>query len=334
MALCKFVGPEIRGVVNVVPHHTEDNLELELLAPEERHALVAHTGIRFRKIAPRHHSVQHYFEKAVETLLHKTSWNASEIDVFICVTQSPEMVIPAVSCRIHGNLNMGKQTLCFDINSGCSGFVYGLNTVYALLSGLGKKNGKAILCCGDLSTHLIEPNDKSVRPIFSDGVAAVAIENRVDEASNASFFNLETDGSGQHAIEMQTTFKNENFMRLNGIDVFNYSVRSVPQNITDLFQFAGNSPETVDLFVFHQANKLINESIRKKLNVPAEKVPYSLYDYGNTASASIPMTIATDWKRDSMNSGWLLLSGFGVGFSIGSALVHFNPLSCDGPIEF
>lgn len=334
MALSKFSGPEIVGIVNVVPQNTEDNLALDLLSLDERIALVDHTGIRFRKVASPTDSIEMYVEKAVSRLLEKMKWNASEIDVFICVTQSQQMPIPSISCRIHGNLKMGSQTLCYDMNSGCSGFVYGLNTVYALLAGMGKVNGKAILCCGDLSTHLIEPNDKSVRPIFSDGVAAVAIENSVDEASNASFFNLETDGSGQHAIEMQTTFKNENFMRLNGIDVFNYSVRSVPQNITDLFQFAGISPETVDLFVFHQANKLINESIRKKLNVPAEKVPYSLYDYGNTASASIPMTIATDWKRDSMNSGWLLLSGFGVGFSIGSALVHFNPLSCDGPIEF
>lgn len=333
MALSKFSGPEIVGVVNVVPRHTEDNLELDLLSLEERKALVDHTGIRFRKVASPTDSIEPYFEKAVSRLLEKMNWNPSEIDVFICVTQSPQMPIPSVSCRIHGNLKMGSQTLCYDINSGCSGFVYGLNTVYALLAGMGKSNGKAILCCGDFSTQLIEQTDKSVRPIFSDGVAAIAIENRSTDAENCSFFNLETDGSGQHAIEMQAAADNASFMRLNGIDVFNYSVRLVPQNIHDLFQFSGKSMETVDLFVFHQANQLINESIRKKLKLPAEKMPYSLYDFGNTASASIPITLGTTWNQVSSQSGWIVLCGFGVGFSIGSALIRFNPKCCDSPFE-
>lgn len=333
MALSKFTGSEIVGVVNVVPRHTEDNLELELLSVEDRKALVGHTGIRFRKVASPTDSIDKYVEKAVSQLLEKMNWNPVEIDVFICVTQSSQMPIPSVSCRIHGNLKMGSQTLCYDINSGCSGFVYGLNTVYALLAGMGMVNGKAILCCGDLSTQLIEQTDKSVRPIFSDGVAAIAIENRSSNAANSSFFNLETDGSGQHAIEMQSAAENENFMRLNGIDVFNYSVRLVPKNISDLFQFSGKSMDSTDLYVFHQANQLINESIRKKLKLPAEKVPYSLYDFGNTASASIPITLSTSWKSISTGSGWILICGFGVGFSIGSALIQFNPLFCEAPIE-
>lgn len=333
MALSKFSGPEIVGIVNIVPRHTEDNLALDLLSLDERKALVDHTGIRFRKVASPTDSIEKYVEKAVSRLLEKMKWNASEIDIFICVTQSQQMPIPSISCRIHGNLKMGSQTLCYDMNSGCSGFVYGLNTVYALLAGMGKVNGKAILCCGDLSTQLIEQTDKSVRPIFSDGVAAIAIENRSTDASNPSFFNLETDGSGQHAIEMQATEDIESFMRLNGIDVFNYSVRLVPKNISDLFQFSGKSMDSIDLFVFHQANQLINESIRKKLKLPSEKVPYSLYDFGNTASASIPITLGTSWKSISTGSGWILICGFGVGFSIGSALIRFNPMCCDAPIE-
>ncbi len=334
MALTNYTGTEIIGIVNVVPKETEDNLELDLLAPGERQALVSHTGIRFRKVAPKETTIRDLFARAVEKLLDKTGWDKESIDVLVCVTQSPEMVIPSVSCRLHGDLGFPNQTMCFDINSGCSGFIYGLNTVSGLLSGVAGRNARAVLCCGDLSTHLIDSSDKSVRPIFSDGASAIAIEQDHANSGITGYFNLETDGKGQHAIEMQETGTGSRAMKLNGIDVFGYSVRLVPQNILDLLSFSRQPVEFPDLFVFHQANKLINESIRKKLAVPEEKVPYSISEYGNTASASIPLTLGTVWKQYRPHSGWILVSGFGVGFSVASALIRFNPEFCDSPEEY
>lgn len=333
MAFSKYTGTTIVGVVNFVPKETEDNLELDLLLPEERQALVNHTGIRFRKTAPKSTTIRDLFAIAVEKILQKTGWEKDSIDVLICVTQSPEMVIPSVSCRLHGDLKFSNQTLCFDINSGCSGFVYGLNTVSGLLAGISGKKARAILCCGDLSTHLIDPMDKSVRPIFSDGVSAIAIERDENDNQVSGYFNLETDGSGQHAIEMQTDKNNCQSMKLNGIDVFGYSVKLVPKNILDLLAFSQQSIDFPDSFIFHQANKLINESIRKKLAISEEKVPYSISEYGNTASASIPLTLGTMWKHHTSTSGWILVSGFGVGFSVASALIRFNPVFCEAPEE-
>lgn len=333
MALTKHRGIEITGIVNVVPGTTEDNLELDLLTLEERTALVNHTGIRFRKVAPESLTIRDLFEKAIVKLLEKTGWKKEEVDVLICVTQAPDMIIPSVSCRLHGDLKFSASTMCFDINSGCSGFVYGLNTVGALLSGMENKNAKAILCCGDVSTHLIHATDKSVRPIFSDGVAAIAVERNADNEEITGYFNLETDGTGQHAIEMQQEDGGQ-AMKLNGIDVFGYSVKLVPENIQKLMEFSQQEMTFPDVFVFHQANKLINESIRRKLHIPEEKVPYSISDYGNTASASIPMTLGTGWKAAAKSSGWIVASGFGVGFSVASALIRFNPLFCEPPEEY
>lgn len=329
MALSKTSGTQIQGIISVVPQTTVDNLSFELLPIEEREAIVKHTGIRFRKIAAKTTSVKDLFATAIEALLKKLEWEKESIDVLICVTQSPNMLIPSVSNRLHGDLDFPVSTLCFDINSGCSGFVYGLYTVNSMLSGLQKTDARAILCCGDLSSQLIEPNDKSVQPIFSDAISAIGIDKSTDPSIVNAFFNLETDGKGQNAIAMAT----DQFMRLNGIDVFNYSVKNVPGNIENLLQFASKSVENPDLFVFHQANKLINESIRKKLKINPEKVPYSLYEYGNTASASIPLTLGTIWEHSEKKSGWILLSGFGVGFSIGSALIQFDPKFCFSPIE-
>lgn len=333
MAFSKVSGSQIVGIQSVVPRNREDNMELNLIPEADREALVHHTGIRFRRIASPNQNVQNLFQIATEKLLQKLDWNPDSIDVLICVTQTPSMVIPSVSNRIHGDLNLNANVLCFDLVAGCSGFVYGLQTVQALLKSISKENKRAILCCGDISTQLIDSNDKSVKPIFSDAVSAIAIENTLDAAEITGYFNLQTEGKGQNAIEMKNDEQDKSFMRLNGIDVFHYSVNLVPENITKLLEFAGKEIHFPDLFVFHQANKLITESIRRKLKISVEKVPYSMYEYGNTASASIPLTINTFWNQHVSKTAWIIVSGFGVGFSMASGLIRFNPKICELPEE-
>lgn len=333
MSLSKTRGAEIRGIVSVVPSNREDNAELAVIPEQEREILIKHTGIRFRRIVPdKSTDVKDLFEAAIDQLLEKLGWEKSSVDILVCVTQTPQVSIPSVSCRLHGDMDFSKHTLCFDINSGCSGFVYGLHNVSALLGTIESPKARAILCCGDVSSLLIEESDRTVRPVFSDAVSAIGVEMSEDRDNIAAYFNLETDGKGQDAIRT-TPGENGDFMRLNGIDIFNFSVKHVPGNIQQLLAFAGQDISFPDLFVFHQANKLINESIRKKLALEAGKVPYSLYDYGNTASASIPLTLGTSWEKANTSSGWILVSGFGVGFSMASALIRFAPAVCLPPIE-
>lgn len=330
MAFSSHIGTEIVGIVNVAPATVEDNLELELLSPDERSALVNHTGIRYRRVADKQTDIHQLFKRSIEELSSQLNWDLASVDVLVVVTQSPQMLIPSISNRLQGDLNFGPQTIAFDINSGCSGFVYGLNTVYSMLASVIGGSKRAILCCGDLSTHLIDENDKSVKPIFSDGVSAIAIEKKENDLEISSYFNLETFGSGQKAIEMLPG----ETMKLNGIDVFGYSIKHVPQNISRLLEIAEKTIDFPDAFVLHQANLLINDSIRKKLGVEAAKFHYSLTEYGNTASASIPFTLGLNYKKIERNSGWILLSGFGVGFSVASALVRFNPKVCSEVYDF
>lgn len=330
MAFSSHIGTEIVGIVNVAPATVEDNLELELLSPDERSALVNHTGIRCRRVADKQTDIHQLFKRSIEELSSQLNWDLASVDVLVVVTQSPQMLIPSISNRLQGDLNFGPQTIAFDINSGCSGFVYGLNTVYSMLASMIGGSKRAILCCGDLSTHLIDENDKSVKPIFSDGVSAIAIEKKENDLEISSYFNLETFGSGQKAIEMLPG----ETMKLNGIDVFGYSIKHVPQNISRLLEIAEKTIDFPDAFVLHQANLLINDSIRKKLGVEAAKFHYSLTEYGNTASASIPFTLGLNYKKIERNSGWILLSGFGVGFSVASALVRFNPKVCSEVYDF
>lgn len=333
MALAVTKGAQIAGIVSVFPPDTEDNAQLTIIPENEREALIALTGIRYRKIASPELKIGDLFKSAIEKLVTRLSWDSASIDVLICVTQSPDKPLPSVSCRLHGELGWKPNTLCFDINSGCSGFVYGLYTVNALLAGMNKKGARAVLCCGDISSQFTDPNDRAVKPVFSDAVSAIGIEigDNLDEITG--YFNLETDGSGRDAIKAGYPSDEDAYMRMNGIDIFNYSLKHVPHNVNDVLTHAQKSIDFPDLFVFHQANKLINESIRKKINIPAEKVPYSLYEFGNTASATIPLTLGTVWEQQSVQSGWILVSGFGVGFSMASGLIRFNPKFCLPPEE-
>ena len=315
MALSKTSGINIEGIVSLVPANINDNLLLTHLSQSDKEALIHHTGIRYRRVVNEENtSIKNLFIKGITNLLANLKWEKESIDILICVTQTPNVSIPATSCQIHGDLGFSSNTMCYDINLGCSGFVYGLHTLSALLSSLNNINARAILCCGDISTQLIQENDQTTKPIFSDAASVIAVSNNTE---TFSYFNLETNGSGQKAI-----YKEGNFMKLNGIDVFNYSLTMVPNNILNLLTFADKNIDLPNMFILHQANKLINEAIRKKLLLPETKTPSTLYEYGNTSSASIPLTLCKNWDSETPN--WVLFSGFGVGFSVASALIYLN----------
>lgn len=332
MALSKARKSAIVGLVSYVPSYQEDNLDLSLFSTEEADALVQHTGIRFRKKAAKTTHINDLFEQASSRLMQELNWEPETISILICVTQTAQMTIPSVSNDLHDRLNLAQHALCYDINSGCSGFVYGVHTIQSLMASLEAENPRAILCCGDLSSQLIDPNDKTVRPIFSDGVSAVGLENLEDlEEKITAFYNLETMGKGKKAIYTAANESGKTVMRLVGLDVFNFSLRYVPQNIQKLVDFSQKKLPEANWVIFHQANKIINESIRKNLKLDAAKTPMSLYEYGNTASASIPITLSLNWKENTEQSNWILIAGFGVGFSVASAWIYFNPRVCLPP---
>lgn len=334
MATAKISGTRIVGIVSVVAPNTTDNLSSAQLPESTRDSLVHHTGIRYRKRADQDCTINDYFGFAIKELIKQLNWDLASIDALICVTQTPQLSIPSVACQLHGELAFTQATLAFDINSGCSGFVYGLHAVSSLLASIDKPKKRAIMCCGDLSSTLTHPTDLSVIPIFSDAVSAIAVEVDNSDKEITGYFNLETAGSGQQAISLIPHADGKAYMTLNGIDVYNYSVSMVPRNISTLLDFAKKPIDFPDYYFLHQANKLINDSICKKISIPAEKAPSTLYHYGNTASASIPITINDSWEKGSKASNWIVLSGFGVGFSVASCLLKFDPIICGEPLEF
>ena len=137
MALSRTSGINIDGIVSLVPANINDNLLLTHLSQPDREALIYHTGIRFRRVVKEENvSIKNFFIKGIENLLSNLKWEKESIDILICVTQTPHVSLPAISCQLQGDLGFSSHTMCYDINLGCSGFVYGLHTLSALLNSL------------------------------------------------------------------------------------------------------------------------------------------------------------------------------------------------------
>lgn len=334
MALFSLHDISIKGLSASVPVAVEDNAELDLIPEKQRASFIETTGIRYRRIAPAGLTAADLCLNAAGRLLSDIGWDAREIDILIFVTQTPDYVIPNSASIIQYKLGMSKNSIVFDINLGCSGYVYGLSVIGALLQNI--PNGRGLLLVGDCSSSVVSKNDKSTYPLFSDAGSATALERKDGQVWH---FNLQTDGAGNEDIMvkgggMRNPFSAESLiekeygpgeqrtdlqMKLDGMNIFNFALREVAGNIEALLKKYDINQASVDYFVLHQANKLILECVRKKLKESAEKFPYSLYHYANTSSASIPVTIVSE-LRTSLQHRYakILLSGFGVGLSWGS----------------
>ncbi|MEM0999383.1 MAG: ketoacyl-ACP synthase III [Bacteroidota bacterium] len=340
----------LEGIATAVPRNTVSNYEVAVLPEKERRLFVRTTGIEFRRVAPPGLTAADLCRAAAERLLNELGWPREEIDALVFVSQTPDYLIPGSATQLQQQLGLPSSCLALDINQGCAGYVYGLATLSSLMSAGHLR--KTLLLVGDTITHLLSPEDKSTQPIFSDAGSATALQFQPDAAP--LHFNLQADGQGYRSIIVPEggarqpwqadgealrdhapgVRRSDRHMGMEGLAIFHFASREVAPNVNALLDFARTTTEQVDHFVFHQANRLLNETIRKKLGLPPEKVPYSLPHFGNTSCATIPVTLV-DQLRDQLRTATnkLVLSGFGVGLSWGSALLDCGPITCPEIIE-
>lgn len=332
-------------MATTVPKHEVFNLEFDTIPEKERKLYVRTTGINKRRVAKPGTCTSDLCEHSAKALIAELGWEPSEIQVLVFLTQTPDYITPATAAVLQAKLGLSKTCMALDVNLGCSGYPYGLSVVASLLRNM--PGAKALFLAGDVSSACLSEQDKSAAPIFSDAGSATALVQ--DNAAPAMHFNLETDGSGYEAIiipqggyrnpttvqslqvvtESPGIVRNKTHLVLNGINVFNFSVQAAPKNANALLEHFNISKKSVDYFVFHQANLVINESIRKKLALSAEQTPQTLGRFGNTSSATIPITITSEIQAAvSQGPCRLLLSGFGVGLSWGTAIIDTNAIVC------
>lgn len=328
MAFLEFKNVRIAGISAGVPKRKVCNLDIkDISADYDSAAFVETTGVLERRIDEAL-TTSDLCVAAAEKLLADLGWDKSEVRGVIFVSQTTDYYLPATACIVQDRLGLSRECYAEDIVLGCSGWVYGLSSLVSLMASGGIK--KALLMAGDAKRH-VETND----PLFGFAGTVTALE--YDKGAAGFQFHFGTDGSGFDAIIIpdggsrnqvtENSFKDEvidgkhyNRMqtRMKGMDVFSFGISTAPKSVKKLAENFGFDYLDADYFVFHQANMKMNNMIAKKLKLPAEKVPSCMYHFGNTSSASIPLTIVTQLKGKCEDKAKFICCGFGVGLSWGT----------------
>lgn len=339
MAFLEIKNVRIAGIAAGVPQSISSNLhpsEKDMVSSDYTpEAFVETTGVLERRTS-KFLTTSDLCYGAAEKLISDLGWEKSEIGALIFVSQTPDYILPATACILQDRLGLSKECYSEDISLGCSGWVYGLSTAAALLD---KGIGKALILAGDAKSRL-DQEGETRDPLFGSAGTATAIEYAEDAGSFK--FHFGTDGSGFDAIitpdggsrspvNIHTLDKEDvnGFMkcrmqtRMDGMSVFSFGITTAPKTVKKLGEHFGFDYLDYDYFVFHQANMKMNNMIVKKLKLPAEKVPSCMYHFGNTSSASIPLTIVTQLKgKIEQQPTKFICCGFGVGLSWGTVALE------------
>lgn len=295
----------IREIQIVLPTEKVDNLSFFKDTISDIEKFIRTTGIRERFIADKKHQIEDYFLQGIQ----KLSLPIQKIDGIITVSQTPSKLVPSMSNYFQYRLPLRQEILNIDTTSGCSGFTEALSLAQQLF-----RNGNCqniLICAGDFSNHIIHSENTTIQPLFSD-IASVTWVEKSDDDFISNHFSY---GTGYTAINSEN-----HCMTMNGLEVFQLSTQYVAESIVNLLNEQATSTSQADVFYFHQANRIINDTIIRQLQIPKEKAPFSLQKYGNASSASIPLTMA-EHPLLSGEKSTLLLSGFGVGFRVCNVLL-------------
>lgn len=327
MAKGIFNHVHIGGVCVALPTECFDTMDIAVDMSEKAvKRFIKSTGVEKRFLSKNGQTTSDLCYVAADRLLEEKNINRNEIDALIFVSQNPDYKRPSTAIILQERLKLSKDCMAFDINLGCSGYVYGLYTLATMIEGGGIK--RALLLAGDINYDL--PGEL----LFGDGGSATIIECGNDKmegimkSDGAGYQAIYMPGGGQrHPLCMEKTDWEAMVPRMDGTAVFEFSITQVPELLMEFNQIFGKKFEQYDYIILHQANLMILEHIAIKCGIPSEKMPITISKYGNVSSASVPISIADLCsnlckKEDKLQ---LLLSGFGVGLSLGVLAIELKP---------
>ena len=341
MALLKYNNIGISAIAACVPQKIEYNKNLGyMMNDEEIQKAIQNIGIEERRIAEPDVCASDLCFRAAQQLLTDNEIDPQSIDVLIFVSQTSDYHQPATAAILQHKLGLSKNTLAFDINLACSGYVYGLSAAYAYA--LNEGVNRVLLLVGETMSKIVSRYDKVNTPLFGDAGTATLIEK--GEQFGKSIFSLHTDGKGAEVMMIPDGgFRNpvsaDSFVeetdangdkrsrlqfRMDGMAVFNFGMSEEPRDVKNLVEAAGLELGQVDLLIYHQANKFMTDFFSKWLKFDKAKTPYSIRKYGNTSSASIPLTIVSELHDAYPERKNVILSGFGAELSWGSVLLNLE----------
>jgi len=334
-----FHNVGISAMSACVPHNVVYNRHLDYLIPrDEIEKTIQNIGIEQRRIADVDVTASDLCYKAAVQLLEDNDIDRKSIDVLLFMSQTADYRIPATSSILQNRLGLPKSTACMDVSQGCAGYVYALSAAYAYASLPGIN--RVLLLDGETFSKVVSRHDKVNWPLYGDAGTATLVEK--GDYGDATFI-LNSDGSGENAVKIHAgmrhpitaqsceshkredgNVRNDLQIYMDGMDVFNFALRRVPSGVKQVLEVTGKGIDDVDYLVMHQANRFMTDYFIKKLKFPRERAPYCIGKYGNTSSASVPLTIVSELEGKLSDRHTLVLSGFGAGLSWATALVPFK----------
>lgn len=334
MAKGKIVDISIKGIACAVPNQVRDASFWHAKFGEEAvDKFTKMTGVKRVCQSVREQTASDLAYVAAERLLKEKQIDPKSIGALVFISQGPDYRMPATAFVLQHRLGISEDSICFDVNLGCSGYVNGITIVGSLMNS--SNVDRALLLVGDTSTKGISSEDKSSAMLFGDAGSATLLE-KDNSATSGLSYHMRSDGNRFKAIiKPAGAYRNINAPRertlwpvdgnirsdyetyMNGTDVFTFTISEVPKLIKDFFHETETTVNEYDCFAMHQANLYILRQVAKKTKIPQEKMPISMDRFGNTSVTSIPLSITDAYGEETEGNLNLFLCGFGVGLSWG-----------------
>lgn len=329
----------IKAISYYLPERIVTNEELLEEFPEwSVEKVAAKVGVTSRHLSAPDETAGDMAEKAARKLFQEYHISPEMIDFVMLCTQSPDYFLPSTACTLQARLGIPTSAGAFDYNLGCSGCVYGLALAKGLITGGIAKN--VLLLTAETYQKYLHPSDKSNRSIFGDGAAACLIST--EGFAEIGDFILGTDGSGADTLMVRTGASRspkptgycsedadghlhfDDYLYMNGSAIFNFTLEVVPTIIRDVLSRNRMTPEDIDYYVFHQANRFMLNTIRKVCGLPKDKFYIQMEETGNTVSSTVLIALKDNLDKGTITSGMkIMIAGFGVGLSWGGTVLQF-----------
>src|SRR5436309_6872074 len=311
------VGATIAGIGTAIPEARLTNADLEARLDTSDEWIVARTGIRERRVAAPSETSSSLAVNASADAIKDAGLVPDDIALLVVATTTPDQALPQTSALVHEGL--GLRCGAFDVGAACAGFVHAL-VVGATLLDAGDLDAVVVVGSETL-TRIVDPNDRGTVPLFGDGAAAVVLRPAA-AGYGLQAWDLGCDGSASGILAIPP---GQQFIQMEGQEVFRRAVRAVIASAENALRAAGSSAADVDLFVPHQANARIITMDAQRLGIAPEKTMVNVDRYGNTSAASVPLALAEAVEEGRVHDGdVVLLSGFGAGMAWASAVLRWG----------
>lgn len=326
-----MIRSRIIATGSYVPERVLTNFDLEKMVDTSDKWITERTGIKERRIANEDQAASDLAYEASKVVIEEAGLGANDIDLIIVATVTGDMLFPSTACLLQDKLG-AKRAAAFDINAGCSGFIYGLYVADGLIrAGMHKR---VLVVGSEILSKITDWEDRTTCVLFGDGAGAAIIEPTEEDKGIISMY-INSDGSmwdllnlpagGSRNPTSHDTVKNRlHYLKMRGNETFKVAVRKLEDLVVKTVEENRLDPSQLSLLIPHQANLRIIQATADRLGIPIDKVLINLDKYGNTSAASIPIALDEAIRTGRIKVGdYVLLEAFGAGLTWASALIKW-----------